>query len=146
MSELPLDADFAEKHSDDIYRPSVDRFSTGWGTLIIDMSLMTEEDRGKVYEAQRLLSEVGISFDTGSGAGGRDWELDWSLSGAYLKIRPLKCMKCQKEGKPEIWVIYRIREGRVVRYPYCSTKCTDEDMTRAPSWEVLARVSSDLPD
>ncbi len=38
----------------------------------------------KLFHILRLLSEVGISFDTGCGGGCMDWELDWSLKGAYL--------------------------------------------------------------
>ncbi len=35
----------------------------------------------RVFEVQRLLSEMGITFDSGSGPHGRDWEWDFSLSG-----------------------------------------------------------------
>lgn len=37
--------------------------------------------RGSFYEVEKLMREVGISFDTGMGFGGRDWEWDYSLSG-----------------------------------------------------------------
>jgi hypothetical protein len=36
---------------------------------------------GKIYEAERLLKDVGLHFDTGMGCGGRDWEWDYSLTG-----------------------------------------------------------------
>ena len=36
---------------------------------------------GKLFELEKLLSEMGISFDTGSDFKSRDWEWDWSLSG-----------------------------------------------------------------
>lgn len=37
--------------------------------------------RGSFFEAQKILNEVGITFDTGMGSSGRDWEWDWSLKG-----------------------------------------------------------------
>lgn len=37
--------------------------------------------RGTFYKCQELLNEVGITFDTGMGPNGRDWEWDYSLSG-----------------------------------------------------------------
>jgi len=42
---------------------------------------MTKEQLGKLFEAQKLLNEIGLGFDTGGGCGERDWEWDWSLSG-----------------------------------------------------------------
>ena len=35
---------------------------------------------GKIYEAEKLLHEAGIKFDSGQGCEGRDWEFDYSLS------------------------------------------------------------------
>ena len=40
-----------------------------------------------ILKAEFFLMEAGISFDTGTGFGFRDWELDWSLKGAELVIR-----------------------------------------------------------
>lgn len=37
--------------------------------------------RGSFYEAEGHLNECGITFDTGMGPDGRDWEWDWSLHG-----------------------------------------------------------------
>jgi aminopeptidase-like protein len=45
---------------------------------------VNEDNIEKIFEAERLLRELGITFDTGYGCGVRDWELDWSLKGAYL--------------------------------------------------------------
>lgn len=36
---------------------------------------------GAFYEAEKVFHEMGISFDTGMGPDGRDWEWDWSLKG-----------------------------------------------------------------
>ena len=40
-----------------------------------------------VFQAESLLRKAGVRFDTGYGCGGRDWEFDWSLKGAYVKLR-----------------------------------------------------------
>jgi len=40
-----------------------------------------------LFQAETLLRQAGVSFDTGYGCGGRDWEWDWSLKGAYVKLR-----------------------------------------------------------
>ena len=40
-----------------------------------------------LFQAEKLLRQAGLSFDTGYGCGGRDWEWDWSLKGAYVKLR-----------------------------------------------------------
>lgn len=36
---------------------------------------------GGLYEIEKQLSQMGVSFDRGQGCGGRDWEWDWSLDG-----------------------------------------------------------------
>jgi hypothetical protein len=46
-----------------------------------DISSMSKEHLDKLFQAERLLRELGISFDTGAGGGERDWEWDWSLHG-----------------------------------------------------------------
>lgn len=38
-------------------------------------------EASRVWDAQATLNDMGISFDTGSGFHGRDWEWDWSLRG-----------------------------------------------------------------
>lgn len=40
-----------------------------------------------LFQAEELLLKAGVTFDTGYGCGGRDWEFDWSLKGAYVKLR-----------------------------------------------------------
>lgn len=37
--------------------------------------------RGAFAEAEHIFKEMGITFDTGMGCDGRDWEWDWSLKG-----------------------------------------------------------------
>lgn len=55
-------------------------------TLIIP--IRSEEQRNKIFEAEKKLSEAGITFDTGFDMikNERHWELDWSLSGAEIKV------------------------------------------------------------
>lgn len=36
---------------------------------------------GAFYDAEKIFREMGISFDTGMGPDGRDWEWDFSLKG-----------------------------------------------------------------
>jgi len=147
MSEkdnLSESQDMIEEMAEGLYAPcdSGIRFPTGWATLQIDMALMSKEDREKVYQAERLLQEAGITFDTGSGSGYRDWELDWSLTGAFLKIRPFYCMGChgaQSISRP-YWAIYRNSEGHCVSYVYCSQKCRQKDVqTKLDeySWQLI---------
>lgn len=40
-----------------------------------------------LFQAESFLRQAGVSFDTGYGCGGRDWNFDWSLKGAYVKLR-----------------------------------------------------------
>ena len=49
----------------------------------------------RLYEAERILYEIGLRFDTGSGTGGRDWEFDWSLKG------PVSVRFRRRTRKPE---------------------------------------------
>lgn len=37
--------------------------------------------RGAFFEAEKIFLEMGITFDTGMGCYGRDWQWDWSLKG-----------------------------------------------------------------
>lgn len=39
-----------------------------------------DDDLAKVFRAEEELHEEGITFDTGTGMGVRDWELDWSIN------------------------------------------------------------------
>jgi len=61
------------------------------------------ENLSKIFKAERLLAEAGISFDTGYGSGCRDWEFDWSLKGAHVKLRRELTENQQKARK-----LYRI--------------------------------------
>jgi len=139
-----------EEMAGELYSPSDSEINlpSAWGTLRIDMTLMPEESRKKVYEAENLLNKAGVVFDTGSGGGYRDWELDWSLSGAYLKVRRLTCMG---EHEPEqkslenyaYWAILRQEQGgMVVSYAYCSERCRADSIarTRGIGYEVILNM------
>ena len=151
MSEDPLreSQELIEEMANGLYAPCDScgevRLPLAWATLQIDMTLMPEEDRGKVYQAERLLREAGITFDTGSGCGFRDWELDWSLSGAYLKVREIKCMGGH-DDKPILdyafWAIYSSPNGTVLAYAYCSDQCRAEAIGKRPQWTLLLKMES----
>jgi len=46
------------------------------------------DDKDKLFEIEKLLRELGVSFDTGYDFGEkrRDWEMDWSLRGLVKVI------------------------------------------------------------
>jgi len=69
----------------------------------------------KIFELEKLLSEIGITFDTESDFKSRNWEWDWSLSGPinvffngfvednpnnrYVSKSTKKRIKIQKDGE-----------------------------------------------
>ena len=112
------------------------RFPIAYARLQIDMTLMSEEDRKKVYMAEHLLKEVGVRFDSGSGCGGRDWELDWSLRGAFLDVRRIHCANYMKHKERQFmthayWATCeRESDKYIASHAYCSVKCRDEDTAR----------------
>jgi len=70
-------------------------------------------DLEKIFQAERLLTEAGLSFDTGYGGGCRDWEFDWSLRGAFVKkVRDLsedeqmayKLKRLLSPGREEVYL------------------------------------------
>ena len=46
-----------------------------------DISNFSKQQLNKLFEAEQLLRDIGVSCDTGAGGGERDWEWDWSLTG-----------------------------------------------------------------
>jgi hypothetical protein len=66
----------------------VDPFDLIWGVIKSPLYHSVNTDLSDPAVAEKLgqlrdeLMAEGISFDTGMGAGGRDWELDWSLKNA----------------------------------------------------------------
>jgi len=63
---------------------------------------------GGFYEIEKQLRDKGILFDTGMGAGGRDWEWDFSLRG------PISVRFKGRAAKPERRVRKEIRKPELV--------------------------------
>lgn len=42
---------------------------------------LSKVDINKLFKIEKMLEEIGVNFDTGSGFGFRDWQWDYSLSG-----------------------------------------------------------------
>jgi len=138
------DQELSEEFSKKLFAPneSTPMFSDGWATLSIDMTMLSEEQRQKVYQVENLLIEIGVGFDKGSGFGYRDWELDWSLSGALVKAKSLYCMNCStgenRTSVPKpVWAIWKASSGSVLSYPYCSEVCRSADAKKGSGWELI---------
>ena len=52
--------------------------------VVIKFKVSSKEQLDHLFKAQAELRKAGISFDTGSEGGTRDWEFDWSLKGAEV--------------------------------------------------------------
>jgi len=65
----------------------------------IEIPIKSEEQREKIFEAEKLLREAGIDFDTGYDLveNRRDWEFDWSLEGAKVYFKKFKESQKDKE-------------------------------------------------
>jgi len=48
---------------------------------------LSDEQRKHLYKASNELEKAGVTFDTGVGCEGNDWEFDWSLKGAQVILR-----------------------------------------------------------
>lgn len=124
-------------------------FPTHWATLKIDMRLMTEEQKAHIWEASNHLKDAGLGFDTGFGGGTRDWELDWSLSGAYLAVRPLYCMYGDAHDPrldletAEVWAVWHTKDtDHTLSYPYCSVECLEASIAQkltSDRWALVLR-------
>lgn len=57
---------------------------------------MADFGRGSLHEVKKHLNDIGISFDTGLGPEGRDWEWDWSLQG------PISVTFKRRAKRPEL--------------------------------------------
>lgn len=62
-----------EKYGNDPQRIPVDRWQHA------TLEAQSDEHRKQIFAEQHNLGVLGISFNTGGGAGYRDWELDWSF-------------------------------------------------------------------
>ena len=122
---------WVEEQKDNLYAPASHPRPNGWARLHIDMTLMQEEQRRKVYEAEMLLREAGVSFDNGSGSGFRDWELDWSLEGAIIETRPLLCKVCREPLLGHVyWGDFDKGHGAYME-PFCSPAHMEQERIKA---------------
>jgi hypothetical protein len=65
-----------------------------------------EEDQEFFDIEEDLRMETGCEWDTGSGFGMRDWELDWSLIGKNCS--PKKVVDALKKGYPKLYKVAEI--------------------------------------
>lgn len=65
--------------------------------VVVSFKVDDDKQLHHVFEAQRHLRELGISFDTGFGFGQRDWELNLNYSG------PIKVTFTEKKKEPVDW-------------------------------------------
>ena len=49
---------------------------------------LSPEQQKHLFAAEKELLKAGVKFDTGMARGERIWELDWSLHGARLVVKP----------------------------------------------------------
>ena len=104
-----------------------------WATLRIDLRLMSDKQRQKVWQAEALLKEAGLQFDSGVGGGEMEWEFDWSLRGAFLHVVPFRChyAECanatRNVGFPTAyWSLYRrVSDDWHSSFPHCSESCRE---------------------
>lgn len=123
----------SDKYIENLRKPDKIKMGNGWASLHIRIDTMSKEQRELVWEANKLLRKAGIKFDSGCGCGNIDFELDWSLQGAYITVRPIVCSNrdCRKElifgkkfRKDIIWVrMRRIEDNYIFVYPFCSNEC-----------------------
>lgn len=57
--------------------------------VLIRFPNLTGEQRRHLYKAEDELGMAGVTFDTGVGCEGRDWEFDWSLHGADVLFKKI---------------------------------------------------------
>ncbi len=60
---------------------------------------LSDGQREHLYKASGELDKAGITFDTGVGCEGNDWEFDWSLRGAEVLFHKFSDGKLPS-GKP----------------------------------------------
>ena len=58
--------------------------------VLIRFPSLSENQRKHLYKASYELEKAGITFDTGVGCDGNDWEFDWSLKGASVFFKRFK--------------------------------------------------------
>lgn len=86
-----------------------------------------------LFEAEKSLRQAGLCFDTGYGGGCRDWEFDWSLTGAYVTFKK----KLSEQEQVERWFYHNLYDG------YCMI---DENLSNPNflSCSVLSTQHNDI--
>lgn len=65
-------------------------FSTKYSSdydVVLQIPIKSVKQLQLVRQAEELLLQAGVAFDTGTGFGNRDWMLDFSLRGAKVIAR-----------------------------------------------------------
>lgn len=75
-----------------------------------------------IFAAEEALHKIGVRFDAGLGGGYRDWEFDYSLSGAVVQAQKVYCMACRQDCSGELPCL--VLDTGAVR-PFCSDTCRD---------------------
>ena len=57
--------------------------------VLIRFPNLSDEQRKHLFRAEVELEKAGVTFDTGHGGEGRDWEFDWSLTGAEVLFKKM---------------------------------------------------------
>jgi len=65
------------------FRWTIHELKDGYPGLHITIPV-PKEKLNLIFKIEKLLSELGLSFDSGYGEGCRDWEFDWSLKGKHF--------------------------------------------------------------
>lgn len=74
---------FKTKKKEVEYRWNRNDLKDGYPSLHITVPV-PEEKLELIFKIEKLLSELGLTFDSGYGEGCRDWEFDWSLHGKHF--------------------------------------------------------------
>jgi len=116
------------------------QFSNGWVKIQIPVSNLSPEQMDHLRQAEDHLRQANIGFDTGTGGGHRDWEFDFSLSGAVVKISTPYCMKCHL---PIHGIVPCAVWANATVYPFCSEDCRETTIKKRAEGgiEVLARLN-----
>ena len=77
--------------------------------ITIPIMNIKEEDSIALFLLENVMRSKGITFDTGFGSDGREWFLDWSLSGATPEVVIQKL----RDIKVKFQVEMRVREDEV---------------------------------
>jgi len=67
--------------------------------VLVKIAIGNSDRLSLLLKAEQAMREAGIKFDIGCGCGYRDWEFDWSLSGAKVLFKKFSDDKLPS-GKP----------------------------------------------